>query len=224
MTPKLSCEASCVSLHFALRVAEQVLVVALWLHQRTLLSVAGDGYPLLVVKLGAPYLRYAYLVRKVNQANYQKDPHYPRVVRAVNELLSAGHVVTPVEAFVRMQLLNAKDLEEWRFGRVPYLERIIHCNLEKAERILRLLRLHAEARGLKPSRTFYRRWGKGPKQELRFSKLGVPRLEELYATHFVDIKALPPKKPATQPPPDTDFAAEMDAMPTDDDDGHDIPF
>jgi hypothetical protein len=60
------------------------------------------------------------------------------------------------------------DLENWRFGRVPNLERVIHCNLEKAERILRLLRFHAEARGLKPSRTYYRRWGKGPKQELRF--------------------------------------------------------
>jgi hypothetical protein len=135
-------------------------------------------------------------------------------------------VVAPVEVFVRMQLLKAEDLENWRFGRVPCLERVIHCNLEKAERILRLLRLHAEARGLKPSRTFYRRWGKGPKQELRFSKFGVPRLEELYATHFVEINRKPilSKTPAPPAMTDEEFAAEMDAMATNDDDGHDIPF
>ena len=163
-------------------------------------------------------------MRKVTQANYKKDPHYGRVVRAVNELLASSKVVTPVDVFVRMQLLSAADLENWRFGRVPYLERVIHCNLEKAERILRLLRFHAEARGLKPSRTYYRRWGKGPKQELRFSKFGVPRLEELYATHFVDIKALASEKPAPQPMPDDKLAAELEAMSTDEDDGHDVPF
>ncbi len=171
-----------------------------------------------------PSFQYPYAVRKVTQANYKKDPHYGRVVRAVNEALSAGHVVAPVEIFVRMQLLSAKDLESWRFGRVPYLERVIHCNLEKAERILRLLRFHAEARVLKPSRTYYRRWGKGPKQELRFSKFGVPRIEELYATHFVDNKALASEKPAPQPLPDDDFAAELEAMATDEEDGHDVPF
>jgi hypothetical protein len=160
----------------------------------------------------------------VTQANYTKDPHYVRVVRAVNELLSAGPVIAPVDVFVRMQLLRAKDLEDWRFGRVPYLERVIQCNLEKAERILRLLRLHAEARGLKPSRTFYRRWGKGRKQELRFSKFGLPRLEELYATHFVNLKALPPKKPAPQPLPDDDLAARLEDMTTDEEGDSDIPY
>ena len=29
------------------------------------------------------------------------------------------------------------------------------------------------------------RWGKGPKQRLRFTKTGDPTLEEAYATHFV---------------------------------------
>jgi hypothetical protein len=163
-------------------------------------------------------------VRKVNQSNYRKDPYYGRVVRAVNELLPAGHVVAPVEVFVRMQLLSAADVENWRFGRVPYLERVIHCNLEKAERILRLLRLHAEARGLKPSRTYYRRWGKGPKQELRFSKFGVPRLEELYATHFVEINRKPvPSETLPRPEvTDDEFVTELEAISKDESDD-DIP-
>lgn len=29
------------------------------------------------------------------------------------------------------------------------------------------------------------RWGKGPKQQLRFTKTGEPKLEEISATHLV---------------------------------------
>ena len=29
------------------------------------------------------------------------------------------------------------------------------------------------------------RWGKGPKQRLRFTKTGDPKIEEAYARHFV---------------------------------------
>ena len=28
-------------------------------------------------------------------------------------------------------------------------------------------------------------WGKGPRQRLRFTKTGEPKVEEAYATHFV---------------------------------------
>jgi hypothetical protein len=144
-------------------------------------------------------------MRKVTQGTYRKDPHYDRVVRAVNEILSSSQVVAPVEVFIRMGLLRREDLENWRFGRIPYLERVIQCNLSKAERILRILRLHAQDRGLKPSDTVYRRWGKGCKQILRFSRFGHPRLEGFYAQHFVkgSGKPAPPAEPTepAEPPP-----------------------
>lgn len=76
-------------------------------------------------------------------------------------------------------------LEDWRRGRVPYLERVIVCNLSRLSRILRILRFHAHDLRLKPSATVYKRWGKGAKERLRFTKTGEPRLEEAYATHFV---------------------------------------
>jgi hypothetical protein len=124
-------------------------------------------------------------MKKVTLANYKTDRYYQRIVRAVTDILTNDSVVAPVEVFVRMELLSRQDLENWRFGRIPYLERVIRCNLAKASRILRILRMHAHDLNLKPSQTAYRKWGKGKKIPLRFSKTGNPHLEEAYSRHFV---------------------------------------
>jgi hypothetical protein len=118
-------------------------------------------------------------------ATYREDPLYSRVVRAVDAILRHGKVVTPVDVLVGMGLLMPEQLEDWRRGRVPYLERVIHCNLTRLSRLLRILRFHAHDLKLVPSVTVYKRWGKGPKQLLRFTKTGDPTLEEAYARHFV---------------------------------------
>jgi hypothetical protein len=68
---------------------------------------------------------------------------------------------------------------------VPYLERVVHCNLTRLSRLLRILRFHAYELKLVPSGTVYMRWGKGPKQRLRFTKSGHPKLEEAYGRDFV---------------------------------------
>ena len=112
-------------------------------------------------------------MKKVTLTTYKTDPYYHDVVRAVNEILTQERVVSPVEVFVRMKLLSRDDLEEWRFGRVPYLERLINYNLSKAGRILRILRFHAHDLNLKPSHTAYVKWGKGRRTPLRFSKTGI---------------------------------------------------
>lgn len=115
---------------------------------------------------------------------YQKDPLYPGIVQAVDAILAHGKVVAPVDVLVRMDLLKPAHLENWRRGRVPYLERVINCNLTRLSRLLRILRFHVHDLRLKPSYTAYMRWGKGPKQRLRFTKSGDPKLEKAYATHF----------------------------------------
>jgi hypothetical protein len=90
-----------------------------------------------------------------------------------------------VDVLVGMGLLEPKRLEDWRLGRVPYLEKVVDCNLTRLSLLLRILRFHAHDLKLVPSVTAYMRWGKGPKQRLRFTKTGDPRLEEAYARHFV---------------------------------------
>jgi hypothetical protein len=121
----------------------------------------------------------------VSVGNYRDDPLYPRVCRAVDSLLRRDKVVAPVDVLVGMGLLVPQRLEDWRRGHVPYLERVINCNLARLSRLLRVLRFHAHDLNLKPSWTAYMRWGKGPKRRLVFTKTREPKLEEAYATHFV---------------------------------------
>ena len=130
-------------------------------------------------------------MRKPTVTTYRLDPLYARIAHATEDILRRGNLVTPVDVLVGMGLLTQQRLEEWRRGRVPYLERVINCNLSRLGRLLRILRFHAHDLNLKPSFTAYMRLGSGPKQQLRFTKTGEPRLEEAYSTHFV----WPSKKP-----------------------------
>jgi len=121
----------------------------------------------------------------VSVDTFRGDPLYPRIARAAEQILARGKVVAPVDVLVGMDLLAPERLEDWRRGRVPYLEKVIDCNRTRLSRLLRILRFHAHDLNLVASITVYKRWGKGPKQRLRFTKTGDPRLEEAYARHFV---------------------------------------
>ena len=125
------------------------------------------------------------LGKRVSVDGFRGDPMFPRIERVVADLLAKGNVVTPVDVLIGMGLLRPDHLNDWRCGRVPYLERVINCNLTRLSRLLRILRFHAHDLNLKPSATVYMRYGKGPKQRLRFSKTGDAGLEAAYSTHFV---------------------------------------
>ena len=77
----------------------------------------------------------------------------------------------------------AADVERWKRSQVPYLERVIRCNLSRASRILRILRFHAHDLNLKPSITCYHH----RKCSLRFSKSGEHLIDEAYSRHFVVV-------------------------------------
>ncbi len=117
--------------------------------------------------------------------SFRADPLFPKIERAVASILAMSEVVAPVDVLVAMQLLAPDKLQDWRRGRVPYLEQVINCNLIRLSRLLRILRFHAHDLKLVPSQTAYRRQGKGPKQALRFTKTGDPNIEAAYARHFV---------------------------------------
>ena len=125
------------------------------------------------------------MTKAVNVGNYRDDPLYPRIQKAVAAVLATSKVVAPVDVLVRMGLLKPEQLQDWRHGRIPYLERVILGNLSRLSRLLRILRFHAHDLNLKPSVTVYMKWGKGAKHRLRFSKTGDPHLEEAYSQHFV---------------------------------------
>lgn len=104
---------------------------------------------------------------------------------------------------VRTDILAPKDLEDWRSGRVPYLERVVRGSLSHLSRLLRILGFHCYELNLVASQTAYVRWGKGPRTQLRFTKTGEPRLEEIYSRHFV----WPGKGPFHAPREESDTSA-----------------
>lgn len=121
-------------------------------------------------------------MRSVTVGTYRDDPLYPRLVRATDDILQRGKVVAPVDLLVGMKLLTTARLDDWRRGRIDYLERVIDGNLSRLSRLLRILRFHAHDLNLKPSVTAYQGSSKRP---LRFTKTGDRKLEEAYATHFI---------------------------------------
>ena len=144
-------------------------------------------------------------MKKVTLDNYKDDTYYPKVVNAVDRVLSSKKYVTPIRVFQSMGSLEQKDIESWQKGQVPYLERVIGCNLHKASRILRILSFYAHDLNLKPSMTVYKRKVRGGKVPLRFTKSNDKNLEEAYARHFVVVGKLSAHQ-ARQPTPKSSAA------------------
>jgi len=126
-------------------------------------------------------------MKRVTLENYREDPYYPKIVEAVASILRLKNHVTPIEVFQSLGLLTNADVDNWRNGRVPYLEKVIKCNLSKASRVVRILRFHAHDLNLRPSLTVYKRKTRGGKIPLRFSKSGENALEQAYSRHFVAV-------------------------------------
>jgi hypothetical protein len=126
---------------------------------------------------------------------FRADPLFSRIERVVASILGRGKVVAPVDVLVAMGMLAPQSLEDWRRGRVPFLEQVIDCNLSRLSRLLRILRFHAHDLDLMPTQVIYRRHGKGPKQVLRFTKTGDANVEAAYARVFV----WPAKRPFGAP-------------------------
>ena len=104
----------------------------------------------------------------------------------ISNILKEKNFVSPIDVLINIELLSTKDLENWRHGRVPYLEKVCKTNLGKLSFIMKELRVYAHINNLKPSWTAYNQWGtKGRKIPLRFSKFGVRDIEDAYATHYV---------------------------------------
>jgi|GEM_PF-215583 len=104
----------------------------------------------------------------------------------------------PVDVLMDIGVLPEQKYEDWRFGRVSYLEAICTVNLRKLSFIMHQMRIYARKNDLKPSYCYYKRWGMKKKNgqghkpviPLRFSKNEKPEIEKGYATHFVDVKRI----------------------------------
>jgi len=109
-----------------------------------------------------------------------------KVRGAAESILHRENYISPVGLLLEIGILTKKDYEEWRMGRVLYLERVCGVNLNKMSLIMAELKDFATGRNLKASTTAYKKWGKGKKVDLKFSKSGDLRIEQAYRTHYVN--------------------------------------
>lgn len=115
---------------------------------------------------------------------------------ASSVVLRENGFIAFIDVLIQMEKLTEGDYEAWRLGKVQCLEEVISVNLAKVNHMLQTLHRNCRNGNLRPSRTAYVSWGKGPKRPLKFSKSGDPNIEEAYATHFLRTKKGPSGPPA----------------------------
>jgi len=106
--------------------------------------------------------------------------------RIISELSDEKGYICSIDVLLGLNYLTKTDYEKWRNGQVEYLEKICQTNLAKLTTINKIIRQVAIKMNLEPSLTVYNKYGKGPKQKLRFSKSGDLNIEKAYSTHFLN--------------------------------------
>ena len=90
----------------------------------------------------------------MNRVELKKKLH-----SVMSQLVYEKKVISPVEVLLGAGILSPKDLEDWRFERVPYLEKVCRANLSVMSFIMKEIKSYADGAGLKPSPTGYVRRG-----------------------------------------------------------------
>jgi hypothetical protein len=114
-----------------------------------------------------------------NRASIEK-----RVIETAEKVLQQQNFVSAIDIFLGIGTLKPDCLQDWRKGRIPYLEKVIEGSLGKISFAMKCFRSWAIRKGLKPSKMAYLSKGRGSKKELRFSKTGNPQIEIAYRTHY----------------------------------------
>ena len=94
-----------------------------------------------------------------------------------SQIYTRGYIA-PVDVLLDLNVLERKDYESWRRGRVKILEKVIHMNLHKLSFLMKEVRAYARSHDLQPRMTVY--------TNLRFSVSGAIDIEKNYSTHYID--------------------------------------
>ena len=82
-------------------------------------------------------------MKRLMPADYRADKLFPRVARAMEELLASNSPASAPAVFVKIGMLSEEHLQAWRLGKVPYLERVITGSLGKTKRVVRIISFYA---------------------------------------------------------------------------------
>lgn len=113
-----------------------------------------------------------------------KDRLEERVARTAQAALDERGFVTAIDVLVGMGWLAPRRVDEWRQGRIAYLEAAVEAGAGKVSTATRHFHGWARRSGLKPSETEYIARTRG-RETLRFTKSGNGEVERAYRTHWV---------------------------------------
>jgi hypothetical protein len=107
-----------------------------------------------------------------------------RILQAAEAALADRHVVTAIDVLVGIGWLSPPHVDEWRQGRIEYLEDAMSVNPTKISTAMQLFRHWAKRRGVVPTETAYVARTRD-RRPLRFSTSGDSAVERAYRTHWV---------------------------------------
>ncbi len=107
-----------------------------------------------------------------------------RIVSSANAALVNHKYVCPIDVLIGLGWLSQGQVQDWRRGRIHYLEHAVQANLNKITQAMKIFQSWAKKKGLNPTQTVYLARTAGPKRELRFSKSGRTDIERAYRTHY----------------------------------------
>jgi hypothetical protein len=101
-------------------------------------------------------------------------------------LIERKGFISSIDFLLELKYLTKENYDLWRNGKCQYLEQVCNTNLSRLTLINTTIKKVANELKLQRSWTAYQRFGKGPAIRLRFGKSGDKRIEEQYATHYLD--------------------------------------
>lgn len=110
--------------------------------------------------------------------------------QSIHSLRYEKGYVCSVDVLRMLGYLSDKNYEEWRSGKVPYLENVCNTNLGTLSFINKTIRRFTSELQLESSWTGYNQFGNKGKRRLIFSKSGRENIEKTYATHYIDKQRL----------------------------------
>ena len=93
-----------------------------------------------------------------------------------------------MDVLIKLVFITEADFQNWRFGKIPYLEKVCQANLHKLSAVNRLIRKYSAECNPEALWTEYNKWGKGPKKETHFQQIPRPQNREFVCNSFSEQK------------------------------------
>ena len=108
-----------------------------------------------------------------------------KVISIANRVLAEKQYVSAIDILLGLDYLSPTVLEDWRRGRVFYLEQCLQVNLNKLSFAMQCFRQWAIKNHLLSRETAYVQKATSSTIHLRFSKSGQENIEKHYRTHYI---------------------------------------